>query len=171
MANEAKRYLVANGNDPSRGNTTEEKESELEEFIEYAKIIMGTLGHMVFEPLLPSPNALSAVGTEIAQPVNVFFIKSRGAEASAQMTNEGVVVLLGSFIRKELAPSCPDYAKSVREANRNSIDENGALRKNILFKTPSGAASFVLGASANGNIEWKTKDGNTLKDVMANEEQ
>jgi hypothetical protein len=36
---------------PSAGNITEEKESELEEFIEYAIIVMGTLGHKVFEPL------------------------------------------------------------------------------------------------------------------------
>jgi len=34
----AKRYLVKNSNDPTLGNITEEKESELEEFIDYAKI-------------------------------------------------------------------------------------------------------------------------------------
>ena len=31
-----KRYLVKNGNDPIPGNITEEKESELEEFVDYA---------------------------------------------------------------------------------------------------------------------------------------
>jgi hypothetical protein len=169
MANEAKRCSVANGNDPPKGNTTEEKESELEEFIDYAKIIMGTLGYMLFEPLLPSPKAPSSAGTEAAPPMNVLFIKSRGANASAQITNEGIVCLSDSSIREELAPSCPDYARSVREANRDSIDENGALQKDILFKTPSGAASFVLGSPANGNIEWKTKDGKTLKDAVASE--
>ncbi|MFG0297460.1 MAG: DUF4357 domain-containing protein, partial [Maioricimonas sp. JB045] len=34
-----------------------------------------------------------------------------------------------------------------------------------LFKTPSGAASVVLGRTANGWIEWKTADGRTLHDV------
>jgi len=43
-----KRYLVKNGNDPTSGNITEEKESELEEFIDNAEIVMGTLGHKVF---------------------------------------------------------------------------------------------------------------------------
>jgi len=47
----AKRYTIKNGNDPTLGNITEEKESELEEFLDYAKIVMGTLGHKVFEPL------------------------------------------------------------------------------------------------------------------------
>lgn len=37
LAIEANRYIVKNGNDPSPGHITEEKESELEEFVDYAK--------------------------------------------------------------------------------------------------------------------------------------
>jgi len=51
LAQNAGRYDVKNGNDPTPGNITEEKECELEEFIDYAKIVMGTLGHKIFEPL------------------------------------------------------------------------------------------------------------------------
>lgn len=47
LATDTKRYLVKNSNDPNPGNITEEKESELEEFIEYSKIVMGILGHKV----------------------------------------------------------------------------------------------------------------------------
>jgi len=167
MAIEAKRYTVTNGNDPSKGHTTEEKESELEEFIDYAKIIMGTLGYMVFESLLPS--STSVAGVEAAQSAKIFYIKRSGANASAQMTNEGIVVLPGSLIRKDLVPSCPDYVKSIRKAYKDFIDENGAMQRGFLFKTPSGAASFVLGAPTNGNIEWKTEDGKTLKDAVSGE--
>lgn len=35
----------------------------------------------------------------------------------------------------------------------------------MLFNTPSGAVSFVCGASTNGNIEWKTAGGTTLKEL------
>ena len=35
MAQSAKRYTVKNGNDPTHGNITEEKESELEEFVDF----------------------------------------------------------------------------------------------------------------------------------------
>lgn len=49
LAMEAKRYIVKNSNDPTSGNITEEKESEMEEFIDYAKIVMGTFGHKIFE--------------------------------------------------------------------------------------------------------------------------
>lgn len=51
LALAAKRYNVKNGNDPTHGNITVEKESELEEFVDYARIVMGTLGHRVFEPI------------------------------------------------------------------------------------------------------------------------
>lgn len=41
LAKESNRYTILNGNEPNIGNVTEEKESELEEFIDKAKVIMG----------------------------------------------------------------------------------------------------------------------------------
>lgn len=170
MAVVAKRYLVKNGNDPTPGNITEEKESELEEFIDYAKIVMGTLAHKVFEPLSqPIITASQNSGPTLLQLGDTFFIKRSGANAKARLTNEGIVVLSGSVIRKDMVPSCPDYAKSVREDNKDYIDENNVLQKDILFKTPSGASAFVLGAPTKGNMEWKTEDSKTLKEVEASE--
>lgn len=49
MAKEACRYEVKNANDPTPGNITEEKESELEEFSDFAQLILGVLGYKVFE--------------------------------------------------------------------------------------------------------------------------
>ncbi|MVB09490.1 hypothetical protein CAFE_01460 [Caprobacter fermentans] len=169
MAIAAKRYLVKNGNDPTLGNITEEKESELEEFVDYAKIVMGTLGHKVFEPLSQLVVTAPPTGEETPQAGENFFIKRSGADAKARLTNEGLVILAGSVIREELLSSCPDHAKSAREDNRKYIDENGALQKDILFKTPSGASDFVLGASTSGNVEWKTAEGKTLKEFEARE--
>lgn len=51
LAIEANRYEVKNSNDPNHGNITEEKESKMEEFIDCAKVIMGTLEHKVSSPL------------------------------------------------------------------------------------------------------------------------
>lgn len=39
------------------------------------------------------------------------------------------------------------------------------LVEDILFNTPSGAASFACGSSANGNVEWKNSQGVTLKEL------
>ena len=165
----AKRYLVKNSNDPTLGNITEEKESELEEFIDYAKIVMGVLGHKVFEPLTqPATPASSADLTSEAESP-IFYIKRSGANAQARLTSEGLVVLSGSTLRKGIVPSCPDFAKKTREDNIDHIDENNILQRDILFKTPSGASAFVLGASTNGNVEWKTEDDKTLKEMEAGE--
>lgn len=48
---EAGRFEVQNGNEPSMGTVTEEKESELEEFIDQSELVLGALGYKVFEPV------------------------------------------------------------------------------------------------------------------------
>jgi hypothetical protein len=169
MAVAAKRYLIKNANDPSPGNITEEKESELEEFLDYAKIVMGTLGHRVFEPLLQQKPVGTSVDAEASMPEQLFFIKRSGASATASHTSEGFVVLSGSTIRKDVVSSYPDNVKAMREDNKDYIDENCVLQKDLLFRTPSGASSFVLGAPTNGNVEWKAENGRTLKEIEASE--
>ena len=99
LATEANRYLVKNGNNPTLGNITEEKESELEEFIDYSKIIMGTLGHKLFEPLIVKPKVSTIV--EFYEEDLLLYMKRNSRksgqliEASCNQTNEGFVVLKG----------------------------------------------------------------------------
>jgi hypothetical protein len=169
LALAAKRYTIKNGNDPTLGNITEEKECELEEFLDHAKIVMGALGYKVFEPLSHQISVESTTNTLSAIPEQMFMIKRSGVDATARLTSEGFVVLSGSTIRKDTVPSCPDYTKSAREDNKDYINDNSVLQKDILFKTPSGASSFVLGAPTNGNTEWKTEKGITLKDIENSE--
>lgn len=47
----ASRYEIKNGNAPTTGNITEEKEIESEKFGNHTKIVMSTLGHKIFEPI------------------------------------------------------------------------------------------------------------------------
>ena len=44
------------------------------------------------------------------------------------------------------------------------IDENYILQEDMLFTSPTYAEAFVIGGNANGLVEWKTKDGITLKE-------
>lgn len=46
----ANRYSLQNGVEPTIGTVTEEKEDELEEFMDQAELILGALGYKVFEP-------------------------------------------------------------------------------------------------------------------------
>lgn len=165
MAVNAKRYIVKNGNDPTSGNVTEEKESELEEFIDYSKIVMGTFGYKLFEPLVQVIDTISAQHNAEPLKAHEFFIQRSGSNAKSRITSEGIVVLAGSIIRNTLVPSCPDSAKNARMKYAEYISNAGVLGKDLLFRTPSGAAAFVLGAPANGNIEWKTVDGIIFKDI------
>lgn len=171
MATAANRYIVKNGNEPTIGNVTEEKESELEEFIDYAKIIMGTLGHKVFELLVQDVAAASEKTTVNmpSSPQLTFSYDRKTGTARGRRTSEGFVVLKGSAIARELQQSCPETAKKLREKYATDIDANGILLGDLLFGSPSTAASFVAGSSANGNIMWKTQDGLTLKEVERNE--
>ena len=88
-----------------------------------------------------------------------YYLNRRGADAQGIINEEGFVVLAGSKICEDETPSCPNYVKESRQKYFADLDNNGILQKDILFKSPSGAAAFVIGASANGNVEWKTADG------------
>lgn len=167
LATDAGRYTVENDNDPTPGNITEEKESELEEFIDYAKIVMGTLGHKLFEPLIEKSKPLVTLNSPEYELLLFLKRKSRKSgrviEASCKQTNEGFVVLKGSRIETIDSESIPSGIKERRK--KAKIDENGILQEDILVRSPSYAGAFVIGGHVNGMVEWKTKDGVSLKEV------
>ncbi|NPC91859.1 GIY-YIG nuclease family protein [Bacillus sp. WMMC1349] len=172
LAIDANRYLVKNGNDPTHGNITEEKESELEEFIDYAKIIIGTLGHKLFEPLTGKPKP--AVALESQEEDLLLFMKRKSRksglviEASCKQTDEGFVVLKGSRIETIDSDSIPPGIKERRQ--KANIDANGILQEDILLRSPSYAAAFVIGGHVNGLKDWKTEGGLSLKEIENNED-
>lgn len=171
MAQHTKRYIVKNSNEPTSGHITEEKGSELEEFVDYAKIVMGTLGHKVFEPL----NEIKKTAVEPSNKVSegdgglVLFLKRKSRksgktiEASCRQTGEGFVVLSGSHIETIDSDSIPPAIKKSRK--KAIIDNNGVLQKDILFRSPSYAAAFVIGGHVNGLTAWRTVEGQTLKKI------
>ncbi len=166
LATQAKRYVVKNGNDPTPGNITEEKESELEEFIDNAKIIMGTLGHKVFVPIIiPTTVSITDVPATLTTDVSdeILYFDHSGVKATGRRTSEGFVVFKGSQIAAKLTKSCPDPTLRNREKYTDKIDANFYLMEDILFTSPSSAASFIGGASLSGNATWCNADGITLK--------
>lgn len=159
MANDAKRYTVKNANDPNSGNITEEKECELEEFIDYSKVVMGILGHKVFIPLDEITNDISGKQATKLQ------LKKRGADATGLLTSEGIVVRKGSKVNAKPTPSCPDWIKNLRNMYASKITEKNILTEDIFFNSPSAAAGFCVYGAENGRISWKTDAGKTLKEL------
>ena len=166
MAIEIDRYKVKNGNDPNPGNVTEEKESELEEYVEYSKMVLGVLGYKIFVPLIKSNNDDEYNEEELSLYLTRKVKRSNAIiTAKCKRTSEGFVLLSGSLIEEIDAESIPPGIKVMREScKKNGVIKDGVLTKNILFRSPSYASSFVLGINSNGRINWKLKTGQSLKE-------
>lgn len=169
---QANRYEVKNGNDPTPGNITEEKECELEEFIDYAKVIMGVLGHKLFEPITqPTADKEEPADSKQENTVRLYLkrtIKDVGTiEAIGSQTAEGFVVYAGSHITTVDDDTIPDTIKERRA--KTAVDKEGKLTEELLFTSPSYAAMFVTGKSENGLTRWRDKDGRTLKSLESEE--
>jgi len=164
LAMTAKRYVVKNGNDPTQGHITEEKESELEEFTDYASIVMGVLGHKVFMPLSSSSD-IHYKKIEAATEEPIFILKTNKVNAQGRRTSEGFVVLKGSEVAPLPTRSCPNTIQHLREKYSERINPDNILIEDTLFSSPSAAAGFVVFASANGLIMWVNSEGKTLRDI------
>jgi hypothetical protein len=172
----AGRYRLENGNTPNRPAISEAEMAVMSEFFDQLRLLTGALGYKVFEPLVASKTQVSSERKE-AQPassvsdptVHEFRIKgARGAEARAIVTAEGVVVLEGSLAAVDEVESTLDStrrlrAKLVQEGALVLQDSQYRFMRDVLFVTPSSAASAVLGRPANGRIELIDEAGRNLK--------
>lgn len=87
--------------------------------------------------------------------------------ANYDIENKCFTVLKGSAVSESIAHSEKFRgAKSIEKARLGVLDGT-KLIQDVLFKSSSTVANFVTGASANGLTAWKTKDGRTLKEVLA----
>lgn len=164
LALAANRDEVKNGNDPTHGNIMEEKESELEEFVDNARIVMGTLGHKVFEPLVAEKAAADADVT-VPNDEPILYFNRTNLKATGRRASDGFVVFKGSAVSPALQKSCPENVIKLRNRYKEKIDANHILTEDILLTSPSAAAAFVGGSSLSGNELWKTADGVSLKNI------
>jgi len=166
IAKSANRYKVDNSIVPTQSSISESDRAEMEEFIEYIKLLVNTLGHKVFEEKREfKPKQKQAT----------FFIKAaRGADGQGEPTSDGFVVFEGSKAAATIVNSMTSNFITYRQ---KLIDEGVLIDKgeffeftdDYIFSSPSTAAVMVMGRNANGLTEWKSKDGKTLKDFETNE--
>lgn len=156
LAINAGRCIVVNKNEPACGKITEEEECELKKYLSQA---MAMLKALSCKELVKVTDKLQNTHEEL------FYLRGYDYDARACYTSEGFVVLEESVISPIITPSCPDGAKHNREQYADLIID-GKLTEAIIFKSPSGAASFVCGSSTNGMEKWKTAVGQSLKAYM-----
>lgn len=161
LAKEANRTKVENQNSPNAGNITEEKECEMEEFIDQSLLLIRTLGYKAFDRIVTKTIEEGGEGLQLFLSRKM---KKSGIliEAQCVRTKEGFTVLKGSRIEKidSHAIEKMNTIKNAREAAK--LDKNGILLEDITFSSPSYAGAFVIGNAINGQTEWKTKDGQSF---------
>ncbi|MDH6343549.1 hypothetical protein M2480_003219 [Parabacteroides sp. PFB2-12] len=160
------RYIVDNSVIPTQSSISESDKAEMEEFIEYIKMLVNTLGHKVFEEKREfKPKQKQAT----------FFIKAaRGANGQGEPTSDGFVVLKGS---KAAASTVNSITSNFINLRQRLVNEEVLINKgdyfefsdDYIFSSPSTAAAIIMGRNANGLTEWKNKEGKTLKEFESSD--
>ena len=163
-ATKAGRYSLENGNTGSQPYTPAPLQADCHEIHETAATLLATLGQPIFEPL----TALATAGNGQTAPPELFYCKGPDANGVGEYTAEGFVVYKNSTARIDNVASIKGTSQ---ERFREQLVTDGVLQqqgkqyvftRDYLFSSPSMAAIAVLGRSANGWMEWKTEQGQTL---------
>jgi len=167
LAGRAKRSVLDNGNAPAPPSLSEADEAMAEGFLDDVLLCLPILGYSMFES---GATALTDAGdTDLV-------LAAKGIEARGRETAAGFVVREGSQAvgEEKIVPSLIAHYAYVKDL-RDELIRQGvmvprgagfAITQDYVFSSPSTAAAVLLGRSANGRIEWKTKDGRTLKEVQ-----
>jgi len=153
----AGRVIVEGGKNSNPARLSESDMADADDFAKNIRTLLPVVGF----PFLKDP-----VESEKRE---IFYCQGPDADAKGMPTSEGFVVLKGSTVRGSEAPALPEYVKQLRRKilGVEVIDkgEKQKLEDDQIFNSPSTAAAFVLGRSANGWTEWKNKDGKTLDEI------
>jgi len=171
IARACKRYTVITKNTYKNTVMKESQIAVMEEFVDNVKTLISALGYKVLEPL-NKPIIVANDDWENAETEDLSLhlertIKGVGkVEADGVRTSEGFVVLQGSHIATEDDDTIPAILK---EQRRKVSVVDGVLQEDVLFSSPSYAAMFVIGKSANGLTSWKDENGRSLKEIENSE--
>lgn len=167
LASRAKRCVLDNGNSPAPPSLSEVDEAMAEGFLDDVLLCLPILGYSVFE---------SGAAVVARDADEMLHLSAKGIEARGQETAAGFVVLEKSQAvgDDKIVPSLIAHLSNVKDL-RDELIRQGVLAasggvyvltQDYVFGSPSTAAAVLLGRSANGRVEWKTRDGRTLKELQ-----
>ena len=136
---------------PKAPNLPEYQRDTMDEFFEDIKFLASFIGCNIFEITKPKEE-------------HIFYTKGRGCNAKGFYSSSGFTVLKGSVIAEESTPSFHWKEKREKLLSEYTTKKGLALivTSDITFSSPSTAAMFCLGRSANVWDEWKDKEYRTL---------
>tara|TARA_R110001583_G_scaffold115266_1_gene265802 strand:- start:12047 stop:12928 length:882 start_codon:yes stop_codon:yes gene_type:complete len=167
VANQANRYELLNGNQPPQAVLPRGDRDVMEEFIANIRILIGSLGYRLLEPLV---KVKEIVGSQVDDKADtsIFELKAKKYKAKALQTDEGLVVLAGAEAAIEANASLSKGYAKIRSAlieKGKMLNTNGklTLQEDHLFSSPSQAAAILLGYPCSGPDYWLDQDGVSLK--------
>jgi hypothetical protein len=175
LSKDADRYELENGNTPPESSLPRADRDAMEEFVENVRMVLGTLGYSILEPILKSKSASEIVTelNEIGESDNILrnlFFTVNNLSAQGAVTDEGFVLKKGSQLSKTNSESMPGKLSTIKEkllAEGILKDEGVHLvaSEDILFNSSSYAAAIVAGTSRSGPQSWKAVNGKTIKKI------
>lgn len=166
---ESDRYSAENSNNPTESTLPRADKDAMEEFIHNAKMILGTLGHKLLEPINSSssdeiiPDSDSLIGHRL-------YFKVNGHSAEGKQSDEGFLLIKGSEISLQTTASIPGKIKLMRQKlieDKTLIEQSDklVLMKDIVLSSSSYAGALVAGTSRSGPQSWKNSKGIKLKNL------
>jgi len=170
LANRANRSILQNGNCPAPPSLSEAEEAFAEGFLDDLLLCLPIIGYSLFEDSVAAAESVGPAGTV------VLHLKAKGVAATGVDTPAGFVVYKGSHAvgGDKITPSMLEYVPYMKD-RRDDLIRQGVLvaerdgyvfTQDYVFGSPSTAASVVMGRNANGRIDWKTANGQSLKEIQ-----
>ncbi len=161
LAKDAKQCNLDNGQGALAPTLSEAEIALAEGFLHDILSIFPLLGLSVFEKTVA-----------VTKPGDLLTIESKGIKANGFEDAKGFVVVKGSQLVKVETNTIHQYMSTIRQdlLAKGVIADNGqcyVFTQDQVFGSPSTAAGVILGRTANGRIEWKNAQGQTLKQIQA----
>lgn len=165
LADEAKRSSLENKTMEAEPNLSEADRAEMVVFLDHLLGMIPVLGINAFE----QPKRRNNDNTQD----DTLYVDAKGIKASGYESPQGMIVIKGSSAVLQEIPSAEKYARGIVEL-RSELKERGVLiineqgnaltfAQDYSFNSPSAASGVILGGATNGRLDWKDKQGRTLK--------
>lgn len=166
-AKTAERYELENGNTPTQSSLPRAERDAMNELLEDIRLVLGTLGYPILEPLLQTKTEASpAIGTSSDDK---FIFTVHDLVARGVRTNEGFVLQKDSTASKTNSDSISGKIVKIKEqllADGRLLDEGDhlLLTEDFLMSSSSYAAALIAGTARSGPQSWFS-DGRSLKEL------
>ena len=160
LAAEAKRCELDNGNVPQLPSLSDADAADAELYLADMLLCLPILGVTFFEK--------PRIQRDISQDL---FLSAKGITARGYEDTGGFVVRSGSQVVKKEVASIHPYLSNLRRdlLSQEVLEDVGTvyrLLQDYVFGSPSTASGALLGRPSNGRIDWKDKDGRSLKQIQ-----